>query len=65
MKYDVTLYGPGGYEVVTVEAEGGDEASTLAFRAGWVVKGIHPNTDPDEPTPEAPRRGRPPKAADA
>lgn len=63
MKYDVTLYGPKGLEVVTVEAEGGDDAATRAHRAGCVIRAIVPSETVDEDP--APKRGRPAKAQDA
>ena len=34
MKFDVTRYGPGGIETLTVEAEGGDDAAVKAFKPG-------------------------------
>lgn len=55
MKYDVTLHGSVGFEVVTVEAEGGDDAAAKAWKRGTIVKGVEPSADQ---TP-APKRGRP------
>jgi hypothetical protein len=61
MKYDVTRFGPGGIEVVTVDAEGGDEAAAKAHVPGTLIRGIVPSEDQGEP---AKRRGRPPLQGD-
>lgn len=61
MKYDVTRYGPGGFEVVTVEAESGDDAALKAFKPGTSIRGITPSEDQGEP---AKKRGRPALQAD-
>ena len=55
MKFDVTRYGPGGIETLTVEAEGGDDAATKAFKPGTIIRGITPSAEQDEPK----KRGRP------
>lgn len=62
MKYDVTLYGPTGIDVVTVEADSGDEAATRGWRPGCIVRGVTPSED--QTTEEPKRRGRPPVQAD-
>lgn len=59
MKYDVTVSGPGGIDIVTVEAATGDEAATKAYKAGTVIRGVHPSAEQDEPV----KRGRPAKDA--
>ena len=56
MKYDVTRFGPGGSEVITVEAESGDDAAMKAFKPGTIIRGILPSEDQSEP---AKKRGRP------
>lgn len=56
MKYDVVRYGPGGFETVTVEADGGDDAAAKAFKAGTLIRGISPSEAQDE---EPKKRGRP------
>lgn len=56
MKFDVTRHSPGGIEVVTVEAETGDDAAMKAYKPGCLIKGIVPAADQGEP---AKRRGRP------
>lgn len=60
MKYDVTRFGPGGIEVIMVEADGGDEAATKAYKPGTLIRGIAPAAEQDEPK----RRGRPPADAE-
>lgn len=57
MKYEVTLHGPGGFDTVIVEAEGGDDAAAKAYKPGCFIKGILPAADQGEPV----KRGRPPK----
>jgi len=57
MKYDVTRFGPGGIETITVEAESGDDAAVKAFKPGTIIRGIVPSDDQSE----APKRGRPAK----
>lgn len=60
MKYDVLRRGPGGHEIVTVEAESGDEAAQRAWKPGTVIGGVTPSADQTEP----PKRGRPAKVED-
>lgn len=55
MKYDVTRFGPGGIETITVEAESGDDAAIQAFKPGTLIRGITPSEVQDEPK----KRGRP------
>lgn len=54
MRYDVTVCGPGGNEIVTVEAESGDDAALKAYKPGTLIRGIVPSAG-DEPK----KRGRP------
>lgn len=61
MKYDVTRHGPGGHEVLTVEADSGDEAAMKAFKPGTIIRGIVPSEVRDEPK----KRGRPAQGEDA
>lgn len=42
MKYDVTRFGPGGIEIVTVEAESGDDAAQKASKNGTIIRGVEP-----------------------
>jgi hypothetical protein len=55
MKFDVTRYGPGGSEVVTVEADSGDAAAEKASKPGMLIRGVFPSAEQDEPK----KRGRP------
>lgn len=56
MKYDVTRFGPGGIEVVVVDAESGDDAAVQAYKPGTIIRGITPS----EEQGDAPKkRGRP------
>ena len=61
MKYDVTRYGPGGIEVITVDAESGDDAAIQAFKPGTIIRGIVPSEVVEEAVAEEakPKRGRP------
>lgn len=44
MKFDVTLRGPRGEsEVVTVEAEGGDDAVAKAFKPYMIITSVQPS----------------------
>lgn len=49
MKYDVTRYGPGGIETITVEAESGDDAAMQAYKPGTLIRAILPSDVQDEP----------------
>jgi hypothetical protein len=49
MKYDVTVAGPGGYDIVTVEAASGDEAANKAYKRGAVIRGVHPHEPVEAP----------------
>lgn len=43
MRYEVTLRGPRGVsEVVTVEADGGDEAAAKAFKPYHIINQVRP-----------------------
>jgi hypothetical protein len=42
MRYDCTVRGPGGHEVVSVEAASGDEAASRAYRAGTTIICVTP-----------------------
>lgn len=46
MKYDVTVAGPGGHTIVTVEADSGDDAATRAHKRGTVIRGVTPHVPP-------------------
>jgi hypothetical protein len=54
MKFDVHRYGPGGFEIVTVDADGGDDAALKAFKPGTLIRYIGPSEVQDEPV----KRGR-------
>lgn len=53
MKYDVTVCGPGGHDIVTVEAESGDEAAKKAYKPGTVIRGIEPAAAVEKPAKAA------------
>lgn len=62
MKFEVHRYGPGGLEVLTVDAEGGDGAAEAAFKPGTIIRYI----GPAEVVDEAPKkRGRAAQGEDA
>ena len=46
MKYDVTVAGPGGFDIVTVEAASGDEAAARAHKLGTLIRGVTPHVAP-------------------
>lgn len=43
MKYDVTVAGPNGFDIVTVEAASGDDAAARAHKLGTKVRGVTPH----------------------
>jgi hypothetical protein len=51
MKYDVTVSSPGGIDIVTVEADSGDEAAAKASKRGTVVRGVTPSEDQGDKKP--------------
>jgi hypothetical protein len=57
MKYEVHVAGPGGIDVVTVEADSGDEAASKAIRPGTFVRGVHPAPVDAVVTKAKPRNG--------
>lgn len=58
MKYEVHRYGPGGMDIITVEADSGDEAAQKGYKVGTIVRGVHPITEtPAEPKKRARLQG--------
>jgi hypothetical protein len=48
VRYDVTRAGPGGIDVIEIDAESGDDAAKKAWKPGTVIRGVHPSPLPPE-----------------